>query len=86
MVTRITEAIEARVKPVSASVWLPMSIAPKDGSSILMKTRKQGIVIAAWLNRSIHGGPGEIWAHGYDGRDSHHEVEDPTGWMPLPSI
>ncbi len=59
--------------PVSAVHWLPMSIAPKDETKILVFHHRDGAVVAQW------GRMCERWC--IVGGDS---FVDPSWWMPLP--
>jgi hypothetical protein len=58
--------------------WREIESAPKDGTSILVATKDQGLVLAYWCDEIVGE---EMWLCA----DSHEDEEvHPTHWQPLP--
>jgi hypothetical protein len=67
--------------------WLPIAIAPKDGTRILI-TDGDMLEVCSWNQTRCLDYPGDMgWRYGTgDDYSTYQEIENPTHWMPLPSL
>ena len=64
--------------------WQPIDTAPKDGTSILVKTKYEGYRVVQWITDYPYNKG--VWSYAEDSTDyiSGHLTCKPTGWMELP--
>ena len=75
----------AAATPCSASSWLPIESAPRDGSRILVVMG--GIVtLARWNDQKHHAKPKPYWYTVDQISVARDRGNQPSVWMPLPSL
>ena len=71
---QVRELLAAAPKLPQGDCWLPIESAPKDGSEILLVSRKCRIANGCWMTANDKVG---AWMWPY-------VLQEPTHWMPLP--
>ena len=71
---QLRELLAAAQKLSQGASWLPIESAPKDGSEILLVSRKGRIANGCWMTAKDKVG---AWMWPY-------VLQEPTHWMPLP--
>lgn len=59
-----------------AQAWRPVETAPKDGSSVILRSRGGHIADGYWLQAAFNGCGAWIWPYVHS---------EPAHWMPLPA-